>query len=205
MEQSNRNITTAETLTSERERNLAKENGETQQANINDENMQDLDDQQPSEKDRQLQKQLRKDTENEVCKLSNETGSVVFDLVTLGKWDMEGRLRHNATETFAKLQQAYGDSVLSRTHICQRPRWFKAFSEGRESIENEPRSGRPTVSKTAEIVVRVRDLVRSDLRLTLRMIGEELNMNYTTVHQILTNELKMRKICAFLSEPFLGQ
>ncbi|GFX40155.1 hypothetical protein TNCV_4317911 [Trichonephila clavipes] len=35
---------------SERERNLAKENGETQQTNINDENMQDLDDQQPSEK-----------------------------------------------------------------------------------------------------------------------------------------------------------
>ncbi|GFT18545.1 uncharacterized protein TNCV_176491 [Trichonephila clavipes] len=32
-------------------RNLAKENGETQQANTNDENMQDLDDQQPSEKD----------------------------------------------------------------------------------------------------------------------------------------------------------
>ncbi|GFT13160.1 hypothetical protein TNCV_4295471 [Trichonephila clavipes] len=32
-------------------RNLSKENGETQQANINDENMQDLDNQQPSEKD----------------------------------------------------------------------------------------------------------------------------------------------------------
>ncbi|GFW57341.1 hypothetical protein TNCV_542551 [Trichonephila clavipes] len=30
--------------------NLAKENGETQQTNINDENMQDLDGQQPSEK-----------------------------------------------------------------------------------------------------------------------------------------------------------
>ncbi|GFT42592.1 uncharacterized protein TNCV_2165101 [Trichonephila clavipes] len=52
MEQSNKYTTTnADTLTSERERNLAKENGETQQANINDENMQDYDDQQPSEKD----------------------------------------------------------------------------------------------------------------------------------------------------------
>ncbi|GFX04213.1 hypothetical protein TNCV_3973621 [Trichonephila clavipes] len=44
------------------------------------------------------------------------------------------------------------------------------------------------------------------------MIGEELNLNHTTVHQILTNELKMRNISApkwfqktFLSEPFLGQ
>ncbi|GFW12960.1 hypothetical protein TNCV_3328921 [Trichonephila clavipes] len=38
----------ADASTSERERNLAKENGATQQANIKDENMQDLDDQQPS-------------------------------------------------------------------------------------------------------------------------------------------------------------
>ncbi|GFU85024.1 protein GVQW3 [Trichonephila clavipes] len=103
------------------------------------------------------------------------------------------RLGHNATETFAKLQQAYRDSVLSRAQVFQ---WFKAFSEGRESIEAEPRSGRPSVSKTAENFIRVRDLVRSDRRLTVRMIGEELNLNHTTVHQILTNELKMRKICA---------
>ncbi|GFW14064.1 putative transposable element [Trichonephila clavipes] len=59
------------------------------------------------------------------------------------------RLGHNATETFAKLQQAYGDSVLSRAHVF---RWFKAFSEGRESIEDESRSGRPSDSKTAENV-----------------------------------------------------
>ncbi|GFW35594.1 uncharacterized protein TNCV_2462361 [Trichonephila clavipes] len=54
------------------------------------------------------------------------------------------RLGHNATETFAKLQQAYGDSVLSRVEVF---RWFKAFSEGRESIEDELRSGRLSVSK----------------------------------------------------------
>ncbi|GFX20730.1 protein GVQW3 [Trichonephila clavipes] len=103
------------------------------------------------------------------------------------------RLGHNATETFAKFQQAYGDNVLSRAQVFRR---FKAFSEGRESIEDEPRSGRPSVSKTAENAVGVQDLVRSDRRLTVRMIGEELNLNHTTVHQILTNELKMRKICA---------
>ncbi|GFX82691.1 protein GVQW3 [Trichonephila clavipes] len=112
------------------------------------------------------------------------------------------RLGHNATETFSKLQQAYGDSVLSRTQVFQ---WFKAFSEGRESIEDETRSGRPSVSKTAENVVRVRDLVRSDCRLTVRMIGEEMNLNHTTIHQILTNELKMRKICTKMVPKNLSQ
>ncbi|GFX58714.1 uncharacterized protein TNCV_804191 [Trichonephila clavipes] len=36
------------------------------------------------------------------------------------------RLARNATETFAKLQQAYGDSVLSRAQVF---RWFMAFLE----------------------------------------------------------------------------
>ncbi|PRD26158.1 UNVERIFIED_CONTAM: hypothetical protein NCL1_38889 [Trichonephila clavipes] len=76
------------------------------------------------------------------------------------------RFGHNATETFAKLQQAYGDSVSLRAQVFP-------WSEGRESIEDEPRSGRPSVSKTAENGVRVRDLVCSDRRLTARMIGKQ--------------------------------
>jgi len=45
-------------------------------------------------------------------------------------------------------------------------------------------------------VVKVRALVRSDHQLTVRMIANELNLNHTTVHQILTQELRMRKLCA---------
>lgn len=112
------------------------------------------------------------------------------------------RLGHSATETLLKLQQAYGDSVLSRAQVF---RWFKAFSEGRESIEDEPRTGRPSSSRTDENVDRIRDLVRSDRRLTVRMIGEELNLSHTTVHQILTNELEMRKICAKMVPKNLSQ
>jgi len=32
--------------------------------------------------------------------------------------------------------------------------------------------------------------------LTLRMISSELNLNWFTVHQILTQDLDMRKVCA---------
>ena len=101
------------------------------------------------------------------------------------------RLGHSATEKFAKLWQAYGDSILSRFQVFQ---WFKAFAEGRESIEDEPRNGRPLVSRTDANIVRVRDFVQADHRLTVRMIGTELNLSYTTVRQIFTNELGMRKI-----------
>ncbi|KAJ8936284.1 hypothetical protein NQ318_004739 [Aromia moschata] len=67
----------------------------------------------------------------EVCKLSNETGNVAPDLATLRRRDLIGRfcfrLGHSATNTFAKLQHAYRDSVFSRAQVF---RWFKAFSEG---------------------------------------------------------------------------
>ncbi|KAJ8949206.1 hypothetical protein NQ318_021699 [Aromia moschata] len=36
------------------------------------------------------------------------------------------RLEHSATDTFAKLEHVYGDSVFSRAQVS---RWFKAFSE----------------------------------------------------------------------------
>jgi len=62
-------------------------------------------------------------------------------------------------------------------------------------VEDEPLAGRPSTSKT-DNVERVRSLVREDRRLTLRMISSELNLNRFTVHQILTQDLDMRKVCA---------
>ena len=87
-------------------------------------------------------------------------------------------LCENATETYEKLRRAYGEHALSRTRVF---RWHKPFLDGRESVEDEPR-GRPCTSKTDENVTEVRDLVRCDQRLTVRMISSVLNLNCQTVH-----------------------
>ena len=55
------------------------------------------------------------------------------------------KLGETGIETFNKLKQAYGEHVLSRSQVFK---WYKAFSEGRESIKDEPHSGRPSTSKT---------------------------------------------------------
>ena len=63
-------------------------------------------------------------------------------------------------------------------------------------MEDEPLAGRPSNSQTDYNVERVRSLVRSDRRLTLRMVSSELNLNRFTVHKILTQDLGMTKVCA---------
>ena len=102
------------------------------------------------------------------------------------------KLGESATVTYEELQRAYGENSLSRAQVF---RWHKSFLEGQEQVEDEPHAGRQT-SKTDDNVERVRSLVRSDRRLTLRMITSELNLNRFTVHQILTHDLDMRIVCA---------
>ncbi|GFX41053.1 putative transposase [Trichonephila clavipes] len=75
-------------------------------------------------------------------------------------------------------------------------RWFKAFSEGRESIEDEPHSERPSISKTAENVVRVRDLVRSDRRLTNHLKGHHFG-TLENIQTAVTDQLKAIPISEF--------
>jgi hypothetical protein len=53
------------------------------------------------------------------------------------------KLNKSATETFVSLTEAYGDATISRTMVFK---WHKAFKEGRETVEDEPHSGRPISS-----------------------------------------------------------
>ena len=103
------------------------------------------------------------------------------------------KLGESAIMTYEKLQRAYGEHSLSRAQVF---RWHKSFLEGREQVEDELRAGRHSTTKTDDNVERVRSPVRSDRRLTLRMISSELNLNRFTVRQILTQDLDMRKVCA---------
>ena len=58
------------------------------------------------------------------------------------------KLGESATVTYEKLQRAYGEHSLSRTKVF---RWHKSFLEGREQMEDEPRAGGHSTSKTDDI------------------------------------------------------
>src|SRR5215469_15438113 len=80
------------------------------------------------------------------------------------------KLGKSATVTYEKLQRAYGEHSLSRAQVFS---WHKPFLEGQEQMEDEPCAGRPSTSNMDNNVERVRSLVMSDHRLTLRMISSE--------------------------------
>jgi hypothetical protein len=65
----------------------------------------------------------------------------------------------------------------------------KMFSDSRKFVEDEQRSGRPSATRTGDNTAWVRELVRSDRRLTIKMIADEVNMYRETIRLILTEEL----------------
>ena len=103
------------------------------------------------------------------------------------------RLGKTRTEALKLLQEVYGDDTMSKTHLFE---WHRRFKEGREEVEDDHRSGRPSISRTDENVEHVRQKVRSDCHLAVRMIANELDINSEMVWRIITEDLGMRKICA---------
>ena len=49
-------------------------------------------------------------------------------------------VRFPPTEIHANLQKVYGNGALEYATVCK---WVCRFNDGRESIENDPRVGRP--------------------------------------------------------------
>ena len=82
---------------------------------------------------------------------------------------------------------------MSRTQIFK---WHKRFEKGREEVEDDPKTGRPSRTRTDENITREKQLVQSDHKLTARMISDELSLNRESVRTILLHDLGMRKVCA---------
>jgi hypothetical protein len=88
------------------------------------------------------------------------------------------KLGESATVAFEKLQKVYREHSLSWAQVF---RWHKSFLEGREHVEDEPRAWIPSSSETDDNVERVRSSVRTDRRLTFRMISSELRFFFYTI------------------------
>ncbi|XP_015905527.1 protein GVQW3-like [Parasteatoda tepidariorum] len=93
------------------------------------------------------------------------------------------------------LEKCFGNDSLKKTIIYQ---WHERFKSGRESIEVDERSGRPSTSKTDENIDKVKEMLVNNRKLTIREISEGLNIAYGSVQDILANDLGFRRVAAKL-------
>ena len=132
-----------------------------------------------------------------VCEPRHENGSMEHDAAVCLFCVKFG---DSAATTRGKLRQAFEDAAISKASAF---RWHKMFSEDKNLVEDEQRRRRSSATRTGDNTARVRELVRSDRRLAVKMIADEANMNWKTVRLIPTEELGMRTICACAQESLL--
>ncbi|XP_067664168.1 protein GVQW3-like [Haliotis asinina] len=102
---------------------------------------------------------------------------------------LEGNPAKQAEE---RLTAVYKESSPSAATI---KRWVKEFQRGRESLDDDPRPGRPSTSATQSNIDTVHQLVMGNRRITLHELEDAAGLSYGSIHSILHDNLQM-SICA---------
>ena len=101
-----------------------------------------------------------------------------------------------AGANYTKTKEVYGDAV---SYDMVR-RWRREFLNGRTEIEDEPRSGRPSVI-TEDSINTVQFLTAEDRRITVAEIEHYFTevacnpLSHGTITEIIRERLALRKIC----------
>ena len=74
--------------------------------------------------------------------------------------------------------------------------WAKQFKWGRDSIEDDPRAGRPVEATSSDICEKIEGLVANDRRIKISSLAVQCGVSEGTVFDILHNRLGMSKVSA---------
>src|SRR6478609_6922193 len=89
------------------------------------------------------------------------------------------------------MQETLGTSAPSYSMI---KKWVAEFKRGRESIEVDPRNGRPATSTSQEKNVnKICDMIMEDRRLNIREIAETVGISYERTQNIIVNNLGFQR------------
>ncbi|KAI4466432.1 mariner mos1 transposase-like protein [Holotrichia oblita] len=102
-------------------------------------------------------------------------------------------------EIHAALNEACGMDTVDRSTVQI---WHQRFRKGRISIENNPRSGRPSiVTQDNTNTAIVATLIDEDRRMTVREVAAATGISKSSVDRIITEILQKRKIAAHFLSP----
>ncbi|GFY31172.1 protein GVQW3 [Trichonephila clavipes] len=74
------------------------------------------------------------------------------------------KLGKTGTKTYKMMKTEFGNEAMSRARVFE---WSRPFKNGRQSVNSDPRSGRPSTSRNEDKIAQVKAVVRSDRRLTV--------------------------------------
>jgi len=100
----------------------------------------------------------------------------------------------NPTKIRNALHEVCGNNVVDRSAVS---RWASCFREGRVSVQDGPRSGRPVTATDDTSAVIVSTLLE-DRRESHEEVAHEANMSTTSVFRIVTQTLQKRKVAVKL-------
>lgn len=92
-----------------------------------------------------------------------------------------------------RLSAVFGEHALHKTAVYK---WMQRFEDGRESLEDDPRSGRPATTTTQENIDSVENILQTNRRITIREVASITGISLRQLHEIITNNLQMRKLTA---------
>jgi len=81
----------------------------------------------------------------------------------------------SCSDSQAMLQKCYGEAVLSKTQIYE---FYKAFKDGRESVKDKPRPGRPSTSSTENNIDQVKEITLHNRFSSLKNIAREVHISH---------------------------
>ena len=69
------------------------------------------------------------------------------------------------------------------------------FKDPERDFEDAPRSGRPPTITIDENIEAVKRIVMRDRQLSVRRVADELGISKSRVHEIMSDHLRMKKVC----------
>uniref|UniRef100_A0A672I955 Mos1 transposase HTH domain-containing protein n=1 Tax=Salarias fasciatus TaxID=181472 RepID=A0A672I955_SALFA len=102
-------------------------------------------------------------------------------------------LGKTAAETLTLLQQAYKDDALGKTQVYE---WFGWFKKDQMSIEGQPKSGRPSTSRTAAVVREIEVAVMADRRRSIEEVADLTGISWSSYQRIISQDLGLHRVSA---------
>lgn len=95
-----------------------------------------------------------------------------------------------SSEIVQRLQAVFGDAAESKSTVY---RWIDRFKNGRTTLKDDQRIGRPKTTVTEKNIAAVEKLVTGDRHVSIREISKSTSIGIRQVHEILHKHLGLNK------------